>query len=73
MGARVVERGARGGHALGDVAQLREHALQEPALREAHAHFAVARQIARAGEDQVAQPREAREGLRPSTHRHAEA
>jgi len=54
---------ARRRHALGDMAELAHDLVQRQAPGQAQTHLAVARQVAGAGEDQVADPGQAHEGL----------
>ena len=67
------QHGLRAAHAFSHVAERAEDVVQRAAGRQLQADRAVARQVARGGEDQVAEAREAREGFRPAAERDTEA
>ena len=70
---RALHHRARAVHAFGHVAQRIDRLRQRLALGQQQADLAVAREIAGGGEHQVAQAREAHEGVGPRAEGHAQA
>ncbi|KAH0441378.1 hypothetical protein KCU90_g2363, partial [Aureobasidium melanogenum] len=71
MSASNRQYGLRAAHAFGHVPQSAEDIVERTARGELHADCAIARQIARGSQDQIAQPGQTGERLRPSAERHA--
>ena len=70
---RALPDGAGAVHALGHVAKRLHGLIQRAAFGQQQADLAVAAQVARGGQHQVAQARQAGEGLWPRAQRHAQA
>src|SRR6185312_401391 len=62
-------RGARRGHALGDMADLGQYRGERLSARQSKAHTPVARQIAGAREHEITKPREPHQRLRAPAER----
>ena len=73
MARRQPRRFASRVHAFGNVAKRLENVLQPVAARQLETDPAVARQIARRGEDEIARSGETHEGLGGAPQRHTEA
>src|SRR5690554_6797655 len=65
--------GPRAGYALGDMAEVRHDGVERLACGKREPHPPVAGQVAGAGEDQIAHPDQAEEGLAARAERLAQA